>query len=274
MLHVSLIPLTDEELDSLSVEGLVARMDHFLATNRLERYGAVTVAEGFSSRPTVAEFVATNAISQQSDDRRRALAHLCFGFLIQLELCEVAGGMANRELYNHNFNAECNHSPAFRLRDGVFWQYDIVASRMAMEVFMDLLYSIDTGKRIQWKKSKIGEFRKWLQRTDNRFVYFAHVLLGAYQFDRKHRTPEIHGASKLPRRFLLMQTPDSETRNESVTLMGALMNVWHPLIVLLEGGKPIYMNVGDEQMNWFNSYQHGTPTDVDKAVKELLAEIG
>jgi hypothetical protein len=137
-------------------------MDSVLEVNRLERYGP-DILQHLNYKPTVAEFVATKLISQQTENQR-SLVYLFFGFLVQMELCEVAAGISNRVLYDSSFHQTENwRSPAFRLRHGVLWQYDILASRVAMEVFMDLLHALDTGKRLAERRSRFKEFRKWLE---------------------------------------------------------------------------------------------------------------
>lgn len=133
-----------------------------------------------------------------------------------MELCEVSAGIENSILYNSNFHkTDSWSSPAFRLRHGVLRQYGILASRIAMDIFMDLLYALDTGNRLDTKKSKFKVFRKWLKDINNPYVYFVHVLISAYRFDRQYRTPEAHGSSKFPRKFLLLQPVDFIEMNET-----------------------------------------------------------
>src|SRR5258708_27278921 len=90
------------------------------------------------------------------------------------------------------------HVPLLRLRDGAIRQYQIMCSRIAMEIFMDLLHCIETGQRLTSKRSKLKAFQKWLCDPANDLHYFAHVLLDACRFERSLRTPEVHCTPKWP----------------------------------------------------------------------------
>jgi hypothetical protein len=272
MEQILLNPLRKEELDALPLLELVARMDRVLEVNRLERYGR-EVLQLFDHKPTVAEFVATKLVSQATDNQR-GLVYLFFGFLVQMELCEVATGISNKVLYNSSFHqTESWRSPAFRLRHGVLWQYDILASRVAMEVFMDLLHALDTGRRLAGRKSRFKEFRKWLINIENPFVYFANVLISAYRFDRKHRTAEAHGSSRFPRKLLLLQVPDSVELNESHKLSNVLLNTWSPLKVILNGGMPNFIHIVDGISEWLPVYLSGAPEEIERMLDEILSEM-
>lgn len=272
MEQILLNPLREEELDALSITELVARMDRVLEVNRLERYGP-EVSQYFEHKPTVAEFVATRLVSQKTENQR-GLVYLFFGFLVQMELCEISSGISNKVLYNSDFHeTESWHSPAFRLRHGAIRQYDILASRVAMDIFMDLLYAIDRGERLASSRSKFKAFRKWLKNTENPFVYFAHVLIAAYRFDRKQRTPEAHGSSNFPRKYLLLQIPDFAELNEQHQLHGVLLNVWHPLKVILDGGKPNFGQLMDGNSSWLLTYMSGSSEDVETMLDAMFSEM-
>jgi hypothetical protein len=186
MLH----PIDQSELASLSLPFLVQRMDQILIAAELERYGAIR--EGFPV-PVVSDVLNTSRVLSLPDDARRIVAHIAFSYLVQMDLTRVSGGIGNRVLYTPQFNKETSWvSPLFQLRHDALRQYDIVSSRMAMEILMDLLYFIDVGCRLEAKRSKLKKFRQWLCDPANPFHYFAHVLLEAYAFDRQLRTPEVH----------------------------------------------------------------------------------
>lgn len=273
MRRITLDPLTADELDSLSLADLVARMDKVLDVNRLERYGT-PILRPFDDRPTVTAFVASKTVGQKSLEEQRYLAYLFFSFLVQMELCEVSSGIANKVLFDNNYHeTESWNSPAFNLRHGVIRQYDILASRVAMDIFMDLLYALDTGKRLDAKKSKFKVFRKWLKDINNPYIYFAHVLISAYRFDRQHRTPEAHGSSKFPRRFLLLQQAGFKELNESLQLNNVLLSVWHPLITILNGSKPNFGLVIEGLSDWLPVYISGKSEEIEKMLADIFFEM-
>ena len=243
-------------------------MDTFLLQSQQERYGDITPLNPIS---LVSSLVNSKAVTQLSEIQVRKIAYLVFSYLIQLELSSVSSGFSNKILYTESYKLSDWSSPTFKLRDGVISQYQIVCSRIAFEIFIDLLYTIETGNRLISKKSKLKTFRKWLQDVDNNFHYFAHVLLIAYKFDREIRTPEVHGSSSLPRRLLLLQEPSFEESNQQFRLTNTLMNVWRPLIDILNNIRPTYMHITETDEEWFQTYMSGDDAAIEVKLSEMLA---
>ncbi|MCX6348031.1 MAG: hypothetical protein NTV79_00805 [Candidatus Aureabacteria bacterium] len=253
-------------------------MDKILHTNREERYGpeVVRTLAGFGFKPAVRDFADTKLIMAKTDAERRYLVHLFFSFLVQMEMCEVASGIENLFLYDATYHElESWRSPAFRLRHAALWQYQILGSRVAMEIFMDLIHAIDTGKRLNSSKSTFSAFRKWLCNVDNPFVYFAHVLIAAFRFDRKHRTPEAHGSSRVPRRLLLLQVPESKELNEPLQLTNVLSSIWPPLKAILDGRKAqsisLIPGLQADLENWLKTYSRGSSKEFKEMFEAILS---
>jgi hypothetical protein len=180
-------PISEAELDALTLDAVVNRMDEFLTQSHIERYGAI---DNLFPVLRTNELVNSAVVLQRPEVDQRRIAYICFDYLVQLQLDSVSSGMANKILYGENYSLANWSSPVFRLRDGALRQYQITCSRVAFEIFIDLLHVIETGRRIDSKKSKLKAFRIWLRNPSNRFHYFAHVLLVAYRFDREIRTPD------------------------------------------------------------------------------------
>ena len=141
-----------------------------------------------------------------------------------------------------------------------------------MEIFMNLLHCVETGRRID-SDSKLKPFRKWLCSPTNQFHYFAHILLEAYRFDRGFRTPEVHGASKFPRRMLILQVPDHQENNEPLRLINSLFTCWRPLIEILNGQRPTSMQISNDEENWFTTYMSGSEAEVAQKLEDMFREI-
>jgi hypothetical protein len=142
-------PLDQSELNCLELPELIHRMDEILLQSIIERYGQVH--EGFPVC-RVSDILNTQKVVAQSDEQRRKIAYIAFSYLVQLELHAVSSGFSNRILFTPDYNDTSSwQSPLFRLRDGAIRQYQIVSSRMAMEIFIDLLYCIETGQRLESK---------------------------------------------------------------------------------------------------------------------------
>ena len=265
---MSTIPAIDAPaLQALPLGSLVQRMDDILLNSIMERYG--TLSNLFPIN-LVSHVISTKKVCALSPETQRHVAHITFAYLIQSELEAVAAGMSNVLVYNNQYDAECSwQSPAFQLRAGAIKQYQIISSRIAMEIFMDLLYCVNTGQRLRAKRSKLKAFRKWLCDKDNEFHYFAHVLLAAYRFDRGIRTPEVHGTPKLPKRLLRLQRPSHDELNEPVRLTNALSGCWRPLLEILNGKRPSGMTIAETDMSWFDTYMTGT----EKEIVDKLASM-
>lgn len=256
-------------LKALPFEKLVQRMDDILLRSNYERYGATHLPMSL-----VSKIISTAQIVALPDDKKRRIAHIAFDYLVELELNSVSSGFTNRILFTPEYDEKTSWlSPVFRLRHGAIHQYQIISSRIALEIFMDLLHCIETGDRLKARRSKIKAFRKWLKDSKNQFHYFAHILLEAYRFDRGIRTPEVHGTPKIPIKLLLLQPPTFEEMNESYKLLNVLMNCWLPLIEILNNQKPQYMHISEEQMGWFATYMNGSEEEVDIKLNEILTEI-
>ncbi len=243
-------------------------MDEILRESVIERYGQVHEAFPLC---LVSDILSTQKIAAQSQEQQRLIAHIAFAYLVQLDLHSVSGGFSNKILFTEAYDPNSSwKSPLFRLRDGAIRQYQIVASRIAMEIFMDLLHCIEEGHRLESRRSKLKSFRKWLCDSANQFHYFAHVLLAAYRFDRNLRTPEIHGTPKLPRRLLTLQHPSPEEMNEQHRLLNTLLGCWRPLREMLNGQRPQYMNILEEDMDWFKAYMSGSPEEIEAKLATMF----
>jgi len=264
--------ISQEELNELSVSDLVERMDALLQRSRRERYAPLP--KGFPAESLVGQIITTKKVSVFSDTIQKRIAHIAFAYLVELELNHVSGGFANALLYNSDYDEQTSWlSPTFRLRDGAIRQYEIVSSRIAMEIFMDLLHCIETGDRLKSRRSKLKRFRQWLVDAGNPFYYFAHVLLEAYRFDRNIRTPEIHGTPRLPKKLLLLQHPSHEELNDAHYLSNILSSCWAPLLDLLNNERPSYMQISDTEEEWFSIYMTGSEADISEKLSVMFEDI-
>ena len=264
--------MSSEQLDSLPTEELIIRMDEFINDSFNERNSHLPPNLFRLPNKLVSQLICTQSVQSKSDEIKRKIAYLCFSYLIQSDLGLVNLGMTNLVLYS-NFNESKWRSPLFRLNHAALTQYQIVASRMAFEVFIDLLLVLETGERIDAKKSKLKTFKKWLCQSKNPFNYFAHVLLIAYHFDREQRTPEVHGTSKFPRKLLCLQTPSSEQQNNPLHLTNALTSAWDPLLDILNSRKPTQMQIPLDNDGWFTAFMSQDESKIEQELEKLFQDI-
>ena len=266
-----MLPLSQVELDELPVAALVERMDALLQESRTERYGT---NRNVFPESLVSQIISTQRVSALLDDLRKRIANISFAYLVELELNSVSSGFANTVLFNGDYDEQASWlSPTFRLREGAIRQYQIVSSRIAMEIFMDLLYCIETGERLVAKRSKLKAFRNWLCDVSNPFHYFAHALLEAYRFDRSIRTPEVHGTPRSPKRLLLLQHPSYEELNDAHRLTNVLFGCWAPLVDLLNNKRPPYMQISETEEEWFSLYMTGSEDEIAEKLTAMFEGI-
>lgn len=264
-------PLDEQQLKELGLAALIRRMDELISESVRERYGQIHDAFPVC---LVSDIVDSQTVAAQEEEQKKKIAHIAFAYLVQLELNSVSSGFANRILFTPDYDDKSSWtSPLFRLRDGAIRQYQIISSRMAMEIFMDLLHCIETGQRVKSKRSKLKPFQKWLCDPANQFHYFAHVLLEAYRFDRSLRTPEVHGTPRLPNMLLRLQHPSPEEMNDPHRLVNSLMGCWRPLREILNGQRPSYMQISEAERDWFSTYMAGTETEIAAKLAEMFDAI-
>jgi hypothetical protein len=253
------------------LDALVQKMDAFLIASHHERYGSTIEPPRIC---LVREIMRTRQMLNRPEDEKRRITHITFSYLVEMELNSVSSGFANRILFTPEYEEQTSwKSPVFRLREGAIRQYQIVSSRIAMEIFMDLLHCAKTGIRLKSKRSKLGAFKKWLCDSKNEFHYFAHVLLEAYRFDRTLRTPEVHGTPSLPSKLLDLQVPSHEEMNRPHRLTNALSNCWLPLLLILDGQKPHFMQISQEEQAWFDTYMAGSEEEIGEKLASMFEGV-
>lgn len=244
--------LSKEEIQELSTEQLSSRMDALLEANEIERYGSQAHT---LHRPSIREILNTKHVQNMSIEKQRAICHLIFNTFLQMEYSNVASAASNIFVYGQNYNEhESWKSVKIQVNRSALIQFNIISSRIIMECFMELLHYLGEGERIRAKKSTFQSFKKWLNDPKNPFSYFATHILRAYVFDRNFRTPEVHASSRLSSHLLQMKAPTSEDNNSSLELVNVMLNVWRPLVDILNNGKAYSMQGNEEDFKWLESY--------------------
>ena len=268
---VTLESLTEQQLDSHSLAELVSRMDAFLLDIFQKR--ALPVPQIIPAK-LPSQLMSCDLVQRHPEDTQRRIAYQTFSFLLQLEFNMSACGISNKLLFGVNHNPQNWFNPMFRLQEGVLHQYHLIGSRISFEIFMDLLHLIETGELLKpYKKSKIKAFRRWIVGAHTPFRYYGHILVRAYEFDRSHRSPVVHGASPLPRQLLRLGDHDDALANEALQLVNLMSNVWTPLLELSSGTRPNQMQIDVGMHEWFDAYMHGTEDDITRVLNGLLQVI-
>jgi len=272
--QMTLTPLTPDEIKSLSLEALVQRMDDVRVKAQHERYGPDLMAhlETHFPLPRVADLLSTKLAIAMGEPKQWRLADAAFRFLLQMDMLNVSAGITNAVVYRPNFNDSLWSSPNHWMKVAIMDQYAIVASRIALECFFDLLYIADRGDRMPGR-SKFATFRKWVVGKDNPFKYFVGHIIHAFEFDREHRQREVHGTSRFAQSLLSLQIPNSEESNISHRLTNVLLSVWQPLVEIMNGNRPGSIAVFSTADDFASKYFEGRNDEdtFDEFVTDILA---
>ena len=270
--------LDGNEVKNLSLSSLVQRMDDIRVEIGVERHGI----DFFTLRgetnpfpiPKVACLMATLSVQNKDENQQRRIADAAFRFLLQLDMLSVSSGISNKIVYGPDYKEENWKKPLQWIRASVIDQYQIVASRIALECFFDLIYILHKGVRMPGR-SKFSSFRAWVCEPENPYKYFVGHIINAFYFNRNHRQKEVHGTSRFAQCLLRLQVPDSNERNISLELTNVLIDVWRPLVKILNGKRPssisVFSSCDDFASKYFETLKDPEAKTFDNFVQDLLA---
>jgi hypothetical protein len=263
--------LTPEEVKSLDIVALVCRMDEVRLHTEEERYGKDFSKFMLSPFPLVSQIMETKIIRDKGEQFKRRVADSAFRFLLQMDLLSVSAGITNMVVYRPEYTEEQWKSPLHWMRVAVLDQYNIIASRIALECFFDLIFVAVRGERMPGDK-KFRAFKKWILADRNPFVYFVGHIVSAFEFDRTHRQKEVHGTSRFARSLLTLHKPDTKELNISNRLENVLLSVWQPLIEILNEKKPSSIATFDSSREFARQYfgSLSDPESFSEFVRELI----
>lgn len=274
--HQLLSPLSAEAIQALQIDDLVRRMDDIRHAVQIETYGTewVSMHEEHFPMPRVADLLCTSKGKQLDEKKARRLADSAFRFLVQMDMLSVSSGISNQVIDGRNYSEAAWQSPKHQLKAAVLDQYQIVASRIALECFFDLIHIADCGERMSSGNGKFKAFRKWVTKPGNPYKYFVGDIIKAFDFDQYYRQKEVHGTSRFPQNLLRLEFPDSEERNISLRLTNILLNVWKPLIQILNETQPNSISIFEEDNGFAELYFSSLkkPENFEAFVKQILED--
>lgn len=268
-------PIDIAEYNNLKTDALASRMDAIIQESIIERYGEVAhKLKMFDHQPSVVEILQTKLVRQLEPEKQREICHLAFKCILQMQYTEFSHAATNHYVYGQNYNEDLTwQSPNLQIKNAALRQWGIVSSRISMECFMQLLHYLGEGERVRSKKSTFGAFKKWLLDAENPFSYFATHILKAFHFDRTYRTPEVHASSRLSNSIILMEKPSGEQRNEGMELTNLMLNVWKPLIEILNGNKCNMMYGAKDDFSWLSVYLRDNKDEIEQTLQLIFEEM-
>ena len=121
--------MSDMEVQELTIDALVERMDVIRCRAQEERYPHIRESRtlGHLGIGKVADLMSTAAAQQMGGALKRKLADSAFRFLLQMDFVEAAMGISNVVLLPTHWQ-----SPRYWINTASIAQYEIIASRIAL----------------------------------------------------------------------------------------------------------------------------------------------
>ena len=191
-----------------------------------------------------------------------------------MKYTEFSLAATNHYIFGPKYNEDTTwKSPNVQIRNAALRQWGIVSSRISTECFMQLLHYLGKGERINAKRSTFGSFKNWLLDAENPFSYFATHILKAFHYDRAHRTPEVHASSRLSKSIILMEKPNGEQGKSMLELTNIMLNVWNPLIEILNGIKCNFMSGVKDDFDWLSVYLRDNKDEMEHTLQTIYEEM-
>ncbi|MGI0491650.1 hypothetical protein ACN4EG_07545 [Alkalinema pantanalense CENA528] len=241
-----------KKLDSYS---LALRIDAFFEEDYKNRYGH---PKPMLNDVSAIEIYNSVLIQDLDDCKRKTALCLFYRSRFQRALSLQYYGFQNHFLDGSDSNNPLCLNSKMQVIFASTRQASIISSRIGFECLMEFVYFVENKRLISSKKSKLGNFRKWLCSSQNRFGWLIFYLVIVYEFNQRHRTPEVHGTSYIAIDALRCEDfsmPDSEFNAINLDL-----NIWRSILVTLNEGKSLpscsldvdYQELFQDFDNWQN----------------------
>lgn len=273
-----LISLSKKDIDNMSNTELCNRMDDVLFFILHESYTDKWSIENFP-RQSIKEFFTTKKIQSLSNEHQRLALRKCFEYLTQHEYLSRVSGWLNDAVFGSGYDLNSSwSSPRIHSLNSANIHIKITASTVALEKFQDLLYIIESGKKISDEKkgnknSKFNFFKKWLLNSQNKFVFFAPSLIPISKFKSKFRTAEVHESSRLPNLLLQLQKPSFEDLNAPLELINILFSMWEPLLIFLNDQTPLSTAGSCSDLEWLKAIQENNFSKIQNMLNEINTQL-
>ena len=249
--------LTEEDLENMSIEDKINRMDEILGEIQKSRFHVSTEHFPFFH---VLNLASTKVF--QNHEHQTKLAWMCFEFLLQGEYLMTYYGIMNREVYDHShqvfgWTLLKNHIAYNALTQAV-----ITGSRIQFEQFMNFVYFALENKEIRKDNSgsKFTNFWKWIKRKGHMddLFYLVPLLIACKKHD-VFRTAEVHDGSKLKLDLFALKEPTVDS-NQYMIISNFFLDFFESFLPILDYQRPKnmkYVAIPDFEldfMDWTQSY--------------------
>lgn len=248
--------LTEEEICELSNSELIKRMDQIIESDSLEANGLKIM------KLNISLIMNTKKVKELDEDTQRNLAYKIFGMLLQIKYNDLAllphpKLPGDQELINQFSWAERK-------------QWMIICSNIIFEYFMEIIYTIGGGGKLNGK-SKFNKIKNWLKQDNNKFTYFIISIARAKKYSEYKRAPEVHTNTKLAKKVLTLSA--DEIDNSIFDLINLIKNQWQFVISLANDEEPNnYSTINDEfnDKEWYELLAKGNRKEINSKIDEMM----
>lgn len=217
--------LTQKDFDALSASDLADRIDTFLSDSLTVRPEAWNV--------TAARILKTKTLRALGDREQRNAVLMYYRSHFQLFACERYFAVENRLIHTPNAGARDHwQSPRIQALHGAMRQAAVAGSRIAFECLMEFAHLSFERRLIAGKGSKMKAFRKWLCMPGNPLGWLLFYLMEMFRFDRRHRTPEVHGTSYMA--IDALRCVEWPRENSEMLAVNLCLNIWRSVFEALD----------------------------------------
>lgn len=250
--------LTKQEVESLSLDELVQRMDQILAL-----YCPCEVSKQVHVN-WVSSVMDTMMAKQLDENMQRKLAYKVFGMLLQIKYTYQSVQPRERLSIDDKWIHE-------QLLFAESRQWLIISSRIVFEYFMSIIYILGTKQELSGK-SRIGKVVKWLKEPDNDFNYFAITVARGKKYSRYKRDPEIHATTTIAKEVLTLSVEPIDW--SQLNFLHIIINQLQFVVSIANGETRLgYMSIFPDEFNndeWYELLKTGDNESIALKIDEMM----
>lgn len=252
--------LTKQEVENLTLDELVRRMDQILAL-----YCPCEISEQVHIN-WVYSIMDTVMAKQLDENTQRKLAYKVFGMLLQIKYTYQSVQPREQLPIDDKFVHE-------QLLNAESRQWLRISTRIVFEYFMGILYMLGKKQELSGK-SRIRKVVNWLKEPDNEFNYFAITVARGKKYSRYKRDPEIHATTKIAKDVLTLSVEPIDW--SELNFFHIITNQMQDVVSIANGEKhPGVMRLFSDEFNdyeWDDLLKTGNNGDIAAKIDEMMKD--
>jgi hypothetical protein len=245
-----------EELDKLLIPKLIERMDEIITADSFYTRGNEICGLN------VSKMMNTEKARKLEPKIQRDLAFEIFRMLMQKRITDISLSPQ----YKLPGNEEINKQFSWIARN----QWMIISSRILFEYFMNIIYMVETGKKLG-SKNRFNKIKNWLKKENNDFTPLAILIARVKKYSRTKREPEIHFGSNFTKEIITLSADKID--NSIFGLTNYLNNYWQYVIQISNNekmvGHPIYRDEFNDK-EWYKLLEKNDKKEINFRIDNMF----